>query len=691
MEDPDAAAAPGEATLTLKEERDEDRRAPLRRLAPSRGGLIGLGETLSADTGEVGTFRLSASFAGFGEQAGFPDPESSSRFLETKLSLAWTPLEVLEVALLTRGTSVSDELERPNPIQTQGDLLVGLKGGQFWGIFGLAGATELQLYSHPEGGGWLNEATSYSLHLLMTLDWLRMEAPVPLRMLFDFQYVWENSEALFNALPGEPSITQEWAYQSARYDRFNVRAGVEAPTEFVSPFMSYLIGTPFQVEQDRLGRGSRPISFESIPHALELGIRGFLPGRVTAELAYQIGLSDAPTTGIPATPPGLWRGALTYHLDPRPVVRERVIERTPPAPPPARRLLTGQVIDKQTRAPIAGAQVSYPAPLNLSAQLSDAEGSFGGYRLEPGNVILSVTAQGYRAKRFRVGLRAGEGPREVRLPLIADPLAQPAPVRLTFLDDEGQPVTGQLILEQGQQRIEEQLAEGRYQGNLAPGSWSLRFTEEPRAPAPAATPSTASSSTAARRRRARRRAAPPPPPAERPTPRLITQEIQVIAQRGLSLELRLPPRTPTPTAAADEERPAPSQGQPGRRRPSTRYAQVRGNRIVPREPIQFRGDGAQLTRTSARVVESIGALMTQRTHRRRSVLIEVHTHSRGDRQADETLGRDRINAIRRILLRSGVPRSRIQVRNHGGTQPIAPNFTRFGRRKNQRATVQFAR
>ena len=314
------------ATREIKEERDEDLRTPLRRLASGRSGLVGLGETLSPDTGEVGTFRFSFGLAGFGDSEGFPDPESSSRFLESKLSLAWTPLEALEVGLLTRGTSVSDEAERPNPIQTQGDLLLAAKGSHFWGLFGLGGALEAQLYSAPEGGGWLTSATSYSLHLLMGFDGQRMNTPLPWRVSFDFQYTWENSESLFLKIPEEPSITQEWAYQSSRYDRFYIRSAIEAPTEYVSPFLSYSIGTPFQVEQERLGRGARPISFEAIPHALELGLRGFLPGRVSLEFAYQFGLSEAPTTGVPATPPGLWRGALTYHFDPRPVLRERVVE-----------------------------------------------------------------------------------------------------------------------------------------------------------------------------------------------------------------------------------------------------------------------------------------------------------------------------------------------------------------------------
>ena len=61
-----------------------------------------------------------------------------------------------------------------------------------------------------------------------------------------------------------------------------------------------------------MGRYSRVFAFESVPHYLAGGLRGFPLEELAVELGGTLGMSDAPFTGVTATPPwdDLGRGEL---------------------------------------------------------------------------------------------------------------------------------------------------------------------------------------------------------------------------------------------------------------------------------------------------------------------------------------------------------------------------------------------
>jgi len=71
------------------------------------------------------------------------------------------------------------------------------------------------------------------------------------------------------------------------------------------------------------------------------------------------------------------------------------------------------------------------------------------------------------------------------------------------------------------------------------------------------------------------------------------------------------------------------------------------------------------------------------------ILIEGHTDSVGTREANRILSLNRANAVKEWLTSKGeVASSRISVRGHGSTMPVAPNQTAEGRQKNRRVEVR---
>ena len=168
---------------------------------------------------------------------------------------------------------------------------------------------------------------------------------------------FENSAAVADELYGEPSVVQEFGLQVARYDRLNLGLGIESPFhENFTPFFEYHISKPHFVQLDRTGPGSSEYSFSSIPHHLTLGLRSFPIEHLALDVAVRIGLSDAPHTGVPATPPYLVILGAAYTLDPTPKVVTRTVERrieVPKAKPvvvPTASLI-GVVIDQKTDGP----------------------------------------------------------------------------------------------------------------------------------------------------------------------------------------------------------------------------------------------------------------------------------------------------------------------------------------------------
>lgn len=663
---------PPQATREVTAERAlPNARAALQQRAPSRLGATGLAEVLSADTGPQGTFRISFHFGGFSSDS-FLTLGVEERFISTRANVAYTPHELIETFISARSVSHTNPISSPNTIQSQGDMNLGAKLGQFWGSFGAAFALDLQMFSAPDGW-WNLGATSVNLHGLMTYDLNRGESPVPFRFLFHSQYTVERSEALFDDLPELPSLVQEWGYQAGYYNRLHLRFGVEVPLKQVSPFVEYHIGTPFEVEMPRMGKFSRVFAFESVPQFINAGLRGFFLDVLSADLVATLGMSDAPFTGVPATPPWALWAALNYTLDPRPEIVEREIKVTPPAPKPPEpkplgALVVLKILDQQGN-PIKGAQVTYLKDKDKAPQLSDERGVITGYRFTTPAVSIKVSAEGYRDRALKFKLKPNQDKRTGTIKLKPAPKPKPSALQITLgqltapgedpspLPEELQGAQFELSVH-GPQHHKERLSFGAdpTQLSLAPGEYALHLSLD----------------------------------GVLKYHKVITLGAGEALKQVITPSDLLNSSASTPTTQSKK-----GKSKRSKAKPRARSAKRSGGGLVSlnrqrrtlntKQMITFKGDSASLSSQGVKVSDAVAALVkTERAIQ--SVTVQVYTHSVGSPEADQRLGAQRGEAIRARLIRGGVSSSKVKVVSHGSSKSIASNITSAGRRKNQRVT-----
>lgn len=640
-------------------------RIPIRQRASSRDGATGLYHLYSADPGPQGTLRLQMSVSGFSSDKFLVSgiKESSSR---GDFSVAYTPTELFEVFASLRSLSYSNPLATPSYIQSQGDLKLGAKVGNFWGQWGAGFAFGAQLFSDPQGGGWLGEATNLELHALFTADLTRAETPVPFRFYLDASYTQDNSEALTAGLGAEPSLLQEWGYQSARYNRLMLNFGIEAPTQYVSPFISYHIGTPFEVEMPRMGQYSRVFAFESVPHFLTGGLRGFVLPEVALELGGSLGISDAPFTGVPATPPWtIWAG-VTYTLDPRPKVIEREVKVEPPPPPkpeppkPIGAVVTLKVMNAQDKSPIPNARLKFlDAP--LSPLVSDDQGLFSGHRLAPKKYAVEVSAEGYLTRKLRLPIREGREVFKAQLKLKPDPRGVNAKLEVS-LAVEATPSSApsgsisQLDLElYGPETHKLMLsASSPVSLKLKAGEYVLIVID---------------------------------PVSARRYQEVITLGGNGEAKRVIKPEQLRGAGETSAASDAEEEKPKPIKK--GSLKGSTKWVKynLKRKRLSTKAPLSFVKEGSKLTKRSKRALKGLAQYLKGEP-RIKKILVMVHTHSRGDSRKDKQLGYRRGQAIKSELKRLGVKADRVSIYSYGSEKSVASNMSRRGRQRNQRVLLR---
>lgn len=70
------------------------------------------------------------------------------------------------------------------------------------------------------------------------------------------------------------------------------------------------------------------------------------------------------------------------------------------------------------------------------------------------------------------------------------------------------------------------------------------------------------------------------------------------------------------------------------------------------------------------------------------ITVEGHTDSTGTTEYNQKLSERRADAVRGMLLRDGVPASRIGIKGYGESDPVADNSTPEGRQSNRRVQLE---
>lgn len=109
--------------------------------------------------------------------------------------------------------------------------------------------------------------------------------------------------------------------------------------------------------------------------------------------------------------------------------------------------------------------------------------------------------------------------------------------------------------------------------------------------------------------------------------------------------------------------------------------------IVSRQRIEFATASAVLLPSSGRVLDEVA-----RAHAgcKGTVRIEGHTDDRGLPLANQTLSLDRAMAVRKELIKRGVPADRLQAEGFGPKRPLGDNATSEGRQQNRRIEFKVA-
>ncbi|MEM7656149.1 MAG: OmpA family protein [Bacteroidota bacterium] len=70
------------------------------------------------------------------------------------------------------------------------------------------------------------------------------------------------------------------------------------------------------------------------------------------------------------------------------------------------------------------------------------------------------------------------------------------------------------------------------------------------------------------------------------------------------------------------------------------------------------------------------------------ILVSGHTDNTGNKSQKVQLSLNRANAVRRYLVKRGIPENRMRVKGYGMYRPIAPNSSKAGRKKNRRVEFE---
>ena len=649
------------ALSTTLRPRGNDGRVPVRSLAPSIQGPTGLDRVWSADTGPVGTLRMRFSLSWFGAED-FPVSGQSNLFIGTDLAVAYTPHRWVETFLGVRGTSNTNEGEEPSLIQTQGDISLGVKSGfEVSPSIRLGGALAMRLLSGMGGGGFVGSAMSLDARLLSTFDLTRSQN-VPLRIHLELGNYFENSEAVTDDLPQEPSIVQEFGLQVARYDRLTLGLAIESPfNQYFSPFLEYRITKPHFVEISRRGEGSNDYSFGSVPHNITIGMRGFPIEHLALDLGVRIGFSDSPHTGVPATPPYTILFGVAYTLDPRPKLMTKIIEKKVAAPVTkavkSRGQIAGRVIDAKTKSPLSEAQVSYPGAGALSPQVTGRDGAFRGYRFQAGVIDLSASAKGYKPGRGKATVVVGKTAKVV-IALQPDPAQQSGKVEIRVFGRGGKGVnasisfsgkaTGVSGVATAKAPFKESVPAGKHPVTItAKGYDPLRTIAAVKGGQANSLRYTLTKGGKRKAPGARRRAAPRRPRAAR-------------APRAAGA-----PRATGPTRAGG------------------RLAIVSTRGIKLKDRVSFKPRSAVLTPQGKAVLDDV-AKGLKRVKRIKQVRIAAHVSGMGSRDNDSRLSIARARTVKNHLVQRGISTGRLQARGYGGLKPVSPSITNRGRVRNER-------
>ena len=625
-------------------------------------GTSGLLHLAAPGSGEPGTFRLSLladAYSGSGFLCTAETPcatstKDSADHFGTSLGASVSVLPFLEAYGSLRSFVNATDALSPGLQAVLNNGALGAKAflpKPLGGLFSVGGTAELSLLSGAGSAGFNGDATGFRLTALGQLDLRGLSSPLPLRVLTNIGYAFDNSGALVEsteASRGKPiSRLERFGLGVNRVDGLQLGLGVEASLAFARPFVEYNVGVPvnrqnYTCHRTQLQPGDVCLaehqSFSYVPSALTLGVRAtpWLAG-LTGTLAFDIGTSGTShflEELAPTLPWDFWFG-VGYAFDTVKPPPEKVVVRVPapavaPPPKPALRV-HGLVHEADKSEGIADAIVRYRGR-ELTAMASGADGHFLSEPLPAGSYTFDVSASGYKDGECSVTLVEAPAHDAVQLsevdcPLQALPRAGSVTGRV-FDADSSAPLANVTVELTDTLRRSVSVttdANGSFRvEHVLPGTVSLK--------------------------------------AESPDYLFHNQALEVHVREDARLDLGL------------------------HKRPKVSLVQVSGSELKIRQQIHFENDSAVILGDSNTLLEQIADVLA-RTPSITQVEIQGHTDNAGSPPHNLALSEARANAVLEWLTAHGIDAARLIARGYGQERPIAPNLTPAGRARNRR--VQF--
>jgi outer membrane protein OmpA-like peptidoglycan-associated protein len=142
---------------------------------------------------------------------------------------------------------------------------------------------------------------------------------------------------------------------------------------------------------------------------------------------------------------------------------------------------------------------------------------------------------------------------------------------------------------------------------------------------------------------------------------------------ALAIEGQPPPPPPPPPPPEPEPEPP---------KPPPRV-EVRDNKIVIREKIQFEYNKAKIQEVSHSLLDEVVKVIQENPHIKK-IRVEGHASSDGADYYNMQLSDRRAKAVMKYLVEHGIPQETLEAKGFGETKPIADNETEEGREKNRR-------
>lgn len=118
--------------------------------------------------------------------------------------------------------------------------------------------------------------------------------------------------------------------------------------------------------------------------------------------------------------------------------------------------------------------------------------------------------------------------------------------------------------------------------------------------------------------------------------------------------------------------------------PEPPRVELRDNKIVINEKIQFEYDKATILEVSFGLLNEVASVIRQNPHIKK-IQIEGHASSEGGADHNRRLSEERARSVMRYLVdRGAVPKDRLVAKGFGIDRPIADNGTQEGRERNRR-------